>query len=123
LVIDLPPFPLGDYRFTYLVAFKFTFDIVFEIAVTLLLVGNHGSELFREFFKVVEVVDAKTRARSLGRVSWANTLTSSSDASTAKFDFLQAINSLMEVKNKMGSVRDEKTTISVETYDGETIRC
>lgn len=99
------------------VTLNFSLDIVIEMAITLDLVSNHGSELCCEFLKVVQMVNTKTRAGSLGRVGRANAFTGSTNATTAKFSFLQAVNALMEIEDKMGSVRDEKTSISIETLN------
>lgn len=67
----------------YLVSDKLSLDIIVKGTITLVLVGNKGTELFREFLKVVQMMHTKTRARGLGRVSWTNSLAGGTDA--AKF--------------------------------------
>lgn len=62
------------------------------------------------------MVDTKARTRGFGRIGGADTLTSGSNASTAKLNFFQTIDLLMEIKHQVSSVRDEKAAISIKTY-------
>lgn len=95
------------------VAGDLAFSVILKVTVTLEAAFDELAELGGEELGVVEVVYTKTRTRSLGRVGRSDTLLGGADAATAKLDLLETVNDLVEVKDKVSSVRDEETTITV----------
>lgn len=99
----------------YLIPLNLAFSIILEVTVTLEAVLDDPAELLCERVVVEQVVYPKSGTRSLGRVGRADALLRRADAGTAQFDFLQTVDDLMEIEDKVGAVRDEQATSAVET--------
>ena len=160
-------FPVSSCFFAYLVSDELGLDIVLKGTITLVLVGNKGTELLRELLKVVQVVHTETGAGGLGRVGWADTLTGGTNAtmresggkkssessrlcplqfftnnwppvlvdfgndkfricfgnfflpSASQFKLLESVNNLVDIKDKMSSVRDKEASSAIETCNQE----
>lgn len=73
------------------------------------------SELDGKVVKVVdEVVHPQARARCFRRVGGSDTLLGCANALAAQLDLLEAIDNLVEVKDEMGSVREEEPVVGIE---------
>lgn len=76
---------------------------------------DQGAELVGER-RVEEVVNTKTTPARLGRVRWSDSALRRADGRPAKLDLLEAVNDLVEVENKVGTVGEEEATFAVKTW-------
>lgn len=110
------PVPSKACSCTHPVSGNLALGIVLEMSIALEAALDELSELASEQLVVVQVMNAQTGPGRLGGVSRTDSLLGGADAASAQFDFLQAINDLMEVKDEVRSVRDKESTITVEPF-------
>lgn len=92
------------------------------MAVSLEPSFNKGSELGSESFLIEQMVNSQSTSTSLGRVSGSDSFLSSADRRSAQFYFFQSIDDLVEVEDEVSSIREEKSTIAVESCIREKVR-
>lgn len=88
----------------YLVAEDFSFSVILEVAIALETTFHELAKLLCEGVVIEKVVDAKARARRLGRVSRTDASLGRADAGSAKLDLLQTIDDLVEVEDQLRPV-------------------
>lgn len=84
------------------------------------MLGQCAESLFK-VLPVFEVSHTNTVSRDLGRVSGANTLFGGSDFVASQSILQGSINCLVEIKDQVGSVGNENTTLVVNSLLGKAI--
>ena len=70
---------------------------------------------------VKEMVDAKARSGCFARVGRANALLGGADTGSTKLDLFQSVDDLMEIKDEVGTVGDEKAASAVQPLALESL--
>lgn len=78
------------------------------------------SELGSERLFIEQVVYSQAGTTRLARVSWSDTFLGGSDRRTSKLGLFEPVDDLVEVEDDVGSVRDEQTSVAVETCARKT---
>ena len=99
---------------TYLVTQDLALRIVLEVPVALESALDKLAELLGEGLVVEEVVNTQTRARSLRGVRRTDTSLRGSNARTAEFHLLEAIDDLVEVEYEVCTVRHEEAPSAIQ---------
>ena len=104
----------GNKRRTYLVPLDLTLGVVLKVTIALESVLYDFAELLRKSVVIEEMVDAEPRTRRFRGVGRTNALLGGADARPTELNFLEPVDDLVEVEDKMGAVGDEETAGAIK---------